>query len=201
MVDWHSYIMWDAMNVIVGMTGDKAQLAAFSLNYNIFLLDFSFIYGINVLIRTLVNYAIGRNDFKYFEKVFHKSLVLAIINGFIFLILDHLIYMYSLHGNNIDNPQVKEYIRYTRWLLYINVVFMGLSEVFKGLIRAFNHLVYLMVLLLICDGIGVILAYYCTIPLGYGIYGLHLAILSTLVTRIIGYWIWYGYIFDPHIEM
>lgn len=59
LTDWHSYILCDALNVIIGTTGDISQMAAFSLYFTQNRVNFTFAYGINVVARTQINYAIG----------------------------------------------------------------------------------------------------------------------------------------------
>lgn len=110
LVDWYAYIVWDFMNVIVGWIGNTYQLACYSLNYNILLVNFSLLYGVNIFTRTQFNYFIGLKNLKILREVFQKLKLQVMVNGALLILLDFTIIMGIIYLGNIESHQLKYYI-------------------------------------------------------------------------------------------
>ena len=91
MVDWYAYIVWDSMNIIVGWIGDKYQLACYSLNYNILLVNFSLFYGLNIFTRTQFNYYLGKKNLEIIKEVYSKLSMQVWVNGAMLVFMDFAI--------------------------------------------------------------------------------------------------------------
>lgn len=67
--DWHTYIIWEILTFIVGMTGSLTQLTAFNLQYCILLVLFSLSYGLNLYTRTHIEEALQEGNYDKSRRV------------------------------------------------------------------------------------------------------------------------------------
>lgn len=194
MLDWPSYISWDALNVVVGLTGDKAQLGAYSLIYNLLLMNFSIVYGLNVFTRTQVNYAIGQGDYPYYTAVFRKLHLQSIINSLLVCLLNIVFLLLVMKYHMVGNAQVEHWMKKCLFIVFCNCFSSSFIQFYKVTLKAFDYLTFLMVIYLLSDSTMLVLAYYLSVMKGLGVVGAVWAIfycqifkLSLWVTLIFGF--------------
>lgn len=93
MSSWLLYIFLDVMTVMLQKVGDEAQVAAYSIFYNITMVIFSLISGFYVYARNVMNYFLGKgrtmeakNIFKRFYWIYlgFNTILIVVISGGLF---------------------------------------------------------------------------------------------------------------------
>ena len=94
-VEIHTYLIWDGLNVILAMCDSILDLTVFSLNFNLFTLNNSIAMGLGVYIRTFLNYSIGKKSVSTFWRVDRYSYFQMLILALLLFLMNFGFYQYS----------------------------------------------------------------------------------------------------------
>lgn len=185
LVDWHSYILWDSINFIIGLSGDKAQLATYSLDYNIIMVVYSLMFGLNIFTRTQLNIALGIGDYRKFKSVLFKQFKQNLINIGLVIIISAFIIHSTLIFSVVADESINKYIRITQWFVYIACFQVG-NDIFSMVVfKAFDHLFIGLMFLLLGDTAMILVGYYLGIAKGYGLVGVMTGVFANLLVQSI----------------
>lgn len=87
LVEYPIYYLYNCLNVIVGWTYSKEELAAYSLGYTLMLVMVNLMSGFNIFTRTQLNYSIGIRSTERAWMVFKKMLLVGIVVASLVVIL------------------------------------------------------------------------------------------------------------------
>lgn len=86
MVTWPVFIIYEALSIIVAISGNKIHLAAYALVDNLFWIIEGILTGCSVFIRTQMNLAIGKNSTSKFKQMLRKLVFSQVVTGALILL-------------------------------------------------------------------------------------------------------------------
>jgi Na+-driven multidrug efflux pump len=184
MVEYPIYYLYNCLNIIVGWTKSKEQLAAYSLGYTLMLVMVHLMNGFNIFTRTQLNYSIGINSTKRAKLVFKKMLVVGLVIAGLVVLMTVGVFQFTFRMDYIDSDGVEDILRVLQYYIYFYVVITTYNRILKAVLLTFEYFGYLSILQIVVDVIMVLLAYYLCITKKKGSEGIFQALIFVIIARV-----------------
>jgi Na+-driven multidrug efflux pump len=184
LVEYPIYYLYNCLNVIVGWTKSKEQLAAYSLGYTLMLVMVHLMNGFNIFTRTQLNYSIGINSTRRAWLVFKKMLIVGLVIAVLVVTMTVGVFQFTFHMGYIESDGVMEILKVLQYYIYLYVVITTYNRILKAVLLTFEYFGYLSILQIFVDVIMVVLAYYLCLTKGKGSEGIFQALIFVIVARV-----------------
>lgn len=184
LVEYPIYWLYNCLNVIVGWTNSKEELAAYSLGYTLMLVMVHLMNGFNIFTRTQLNYSIGIKSTDRAWLVFKKMLIVGLVLATLVVLMTVGVFQFTFHMNYIESGGVMDILKVLQYYIYLYVVITTYNRILKAVLLTFEYFAYLSALMVAVDCIMVVLAYYLCLTKGKGSEGVFQALIFVIIARV-----------------
>lgn len=175
---------------IIALHGTNA-IAAFIFGFQWISLVFLIFEGLIVAIATLVGRNLGRKDIRHVNQVIQSGLYLGGIVVTVFIVLG-LTFAEHAIGLFTDNPAIIAMGTNYMYIVLISMVFSVPMIVYTAAFNGAGDTLPPMIVAFFANWIGkIVIGYYASISLGFGVNGVWIAIAMSIVMESAGDYIWF----------
>ena len=189
LVEYPIYYLYNCLNIIVGWTNSKEELAAYSLGYTLMLVMVHLMNGFNIFTRTQLNYSIGIRSTKRAWMVFKKMLIVGMVLATLVVIMTVGVFQMTFAMDYIESGGVMEILKTLQYYIYLYVVITTYNRILKAVLLTFEYFAYLSILMVVLDVIMVAMAYYLCLTKGKGSEGIFQALIFVIISRVSAHFI------------
>ena len=155
--------MFSFLNMIVGWTGSKDELAAYSLAHSTKLVHNFLIHGFNSFTRTQLNYFIGKKSSQRAWSIYKKIMVFGVALAAILLLITVVIFQITMRIDTERNLQVNSILKVLQYWMFVNITILVYLKCLETVLYTFEYFDYMTIVNVINTLMTVALGYYlCT---------------------------------------
>lgn len=184
LVEYPIYWLYNCLNVIVGWTNSKEQLAAYSLGYTLMLVMVHLMNGFNIFTRTQLNYSIGIRSTERAWMVFKKMLIVGLVLASLVVLMTIGVFQITFKMSYIESDGVMDILKVLQYYIYLYVIITTYNRILKATLLTFEYFAYLSILMIFVDVCMVLIAYYLCLVKGKGSEGIFQALILVIIARV-----------------